>query len=111
MDVDEEHVKTLMSMGFPSESEIRRALRHAKSDLGEAVGILTNDHPVSSFDTIDDDVEMKDIHPRPAQPQGPVEFGPQLPPSYNDVIQEVGTYYWLQSTVNLNKLTLLKLQI
>ncbi|KAL5016318.1 hypothetical protein ScPMuIL_005907 [Solemya velum] len=88
MEVDEEHVKTLMSMGFPSESEIRRALRHAKSDLGEAVGILTNDHPVTSFETIDDDVEMKDIHSRSAQTQGPVEFGPQLPPSYNEVIQE-----------------------
>ncbi len=87
MDVNEEHVQTLLNMGFPSENEIRRALRLGKNDLNEAVGILTNEHPSSNYDTLDDlDVEMKDVEPRgTSAPADPV-YGPAPPPSYEQVV-------------------------
>ncbi|KAJ8306054.1 hypothetical protein KUTeg_016599 [Tegillarca granosa] len=82
MEVDEGNVQTLLSMGFPSEVEVRRALRLAKNDLNDAVAYLTNDHPTSSYDTLDD-VEMKEIHSsRSTQPV----YGPSLPPSYDEAI-------------------------
>lgn len=83
MEIDEEHVSTLLAMGFPSESECRRALRLANNDLNEAVAYLTNDHPTSSYDTLDDiDVEMKELS-RTSQPV----YGPAPPPSYDEVNQ------------------------
>lgn len=83
MDVDEEHVHTLLSMGFPSELDVRKALRLAKNSLNDAVAILTNDHPTQSFDTLDD-IEMKDIALGSTNPV----FGPNLP-TYEDVETEV----------------------
>eukprot|EP00105_Crassostrea_gigas_P001822 XP_011414140.1 PREDICTED: ubiquitin carboxyl-terminal hydrolase 24 [Crassostrea gigas] len=80
MEVEEEHVHTLLSMGFP-ESEIRRALRRAKNDLNEAVAYLTNDQTLPSDWEEVDDVEMKDIHSRPSQTM----YSPSPPPSYDDV--------------------------
>ncbi|XP_062568779.1 ubiquitin carboxyl-terminal hydrolase 24-like [Saccostrea cucullata] len=85
MEVEEEHVQTLLSMGFP-ESEIRRALRRAKNDLNEAVAYLTNDQTLpSDWEEVDrmDDVEMKDIHPRPSQTM----YSPSPPPSYDEVLR------------------------
>ena len=85
MEVNEEHVEKLLNMGFPSEAEVRRALKIGKNDLNEAVAILTNEHPSSNYDTLDDlDVEMKDVEGR-ATTTGPV-YGPSLPPSYEDVV-------------------------
>lgn len=82
MEVDEGNVQTLLSMGFPSETEVRRALRLAKNDLNDAVAYLTNDHPTSSYDTLDD-VEMKEIQSnRSTQPV----YGPSLPPSYDEAV-------------------------
>jgi ubiquitin carboxyl-terminal hydrolase 9/24 len=84
MEVSEENVQMILSMGFPSESEVRRALRMAKNDLSDAVAILTDDQPVSSFDTLDDvDIDMKDTS---RTVQGPV-YGPSLPPSYDEVVE------------------------
>ncbi|XP_060555692.1 ubiquitin carboxyl-terminal hydrolase 24-like isoform X1 [Ruditapes philippinarum] len=83
MDVDEDHVQTLLSMGFPSELDVRKALRAAKNSLNDAVAILTNDHPTQSFDTLDD-IEMKDIAKSSTVPI----YGPNLPPSYDDVETE-----------------------
>ena len=86
MDISEDHVQTLLAMGFPSESEIRRALKLGKNDLSEAVAILTNETSCTTYDTLDDlDVEMKDIESGSA-PQGPV-YGPSLPPSYDEVVE------------------------
>jgi ubiquitin carboxyl-terminal hydrolase 9/24 len=88
MEIDEEHVSTLLAMGFPSEVECRKALRLANNDLNEAVAYLTNDHPTSSYDTLDDiDVEMKEL-PRATQPI----YGPAPPPSYEEVVPEVIIY-------------------
>lgn len=90
MDVNEEHVQTLLAMGFPNESEVRRALKLGKNDLNEAVAVLTNEHPSSGFDTLED-VEMKDVTNKASQ--GPV-YGPLPPPSYDEVVEsEVGVAY------------------
>ena len=83
MEVDEEHVQTLLSMGFPSELDIRKSLRLAKNSLNDAVAILTNDHPTTNFDTLDEiDVEMKDLAKGSTVPV----YGPNLPPTYDEAI-------------------------
>lgn len=64
MDVEDENISTLMAMGFPDIGEIKRALRLAKNDLNEAVAILTNDQPVSTYGPVADlniDVDMKEV--------------------------------------------------
>lgn len=53
MDVNESHVQTLLGMGFPCESDIRRALFCSKNDLNHAVAILTEDHTGPSYDHLD----------------------------------------------------------
>ena len=61
MEVNEEYVQTLLDMGFPSDVDIRRALRAGKNDLSEAVAILTDDNRPTGFDTLSElDVEMKE---------------------------------------------------
>ena len=51
---EDENISMLLSMGFPDINEIRRALRASKNDVNEAVAILTNEQPLSSYGTIDD---------------------------------------------------------
>ena len=51
---EDENLSMLLSMGFPDINEIRRALRLAKNDVNEAVSILTNEQPLSSYGTVDD---------------------------------------------------------
>uniref|UniRef100_A0A2C9KAF6 Ubiquitinyl hydrolase 1 n=1 Tax=Biomphalaria glabrata TaxID=6526 RepID=A0A2C9KAF6_BIOGL len=81
--VSDENVQMILAMGFPSESEVRRALRMAKNDPSDAVAILTNE-PTSSYDVVEDmDVDLK---------EGTVTtnrtYGPQLPPSYEEVCHD-----------------------
>ena len=97
MEVSEENVGILQSMGFPSESEIRRALKLAKNDLGEAVGILTNDGPTGHYDDLGDlDVEMTEVDPRGSGSsrhvgqQAPV-YGPAPPPCYDEIVESTYT--------------------
>ena len=62
MEQEDENISTLLAMGFPDILEIKRALRLAKNDLNEAVAILTNEQPLSSYGTMTDlslDVDMK----------------------------------------------------
>lgn len=92
MEVDEEHVQTLLSMGFPCELDIRKALRLAKNNLNDAVAILTNDHPTTSFDTLDD-IEMKDIAKGSTIPV----YGPtSVPPSSYEDDTEVSQGCWVK---------------
>ena len=61
MEQEDENISTLLAMGFPDILEIKRALRLAKNDLNEAVAILTNEQPLSSYGTMTDlslDVDM-----------------------------------------------------
>lgn len=78
--MDDENVQMLLDMGFPDPLEIRRALRLAKNDVGEAVAILTHENPTHNYDVLDD-VEMKDV--------GAKTYGPGLPPSYEEIIGQV----------------------
>ena len=83
MEVDQEHVQTLLSMGFPHEMDVRKALRLAKNSLNDAVAILTNDHPTTNFDTLDEiDVEMRDLAKGSTAPV----YGPNLPPTYDEAV-------------------------
>uniref|UniRef100_A0A8C3TC75 Ubiquitin carboxyl-terminal hydrolase 24 n=1 Tax=Chelydra serpentina TaxID=8475 RepID=A0A8C3TC75_CHESE len=42
---EEQHMTTLLCMGFSDAAAIRRALRLAKNDINEAVALLTNERP------------------------------------------------------------------
>ena len=42
---EEQHITTLLCMGFPDPDVIRKALRMAKNDINEAVALLTNESP------------------------------------------------------------------
>ncbi|XP_078574103.1 ubiquitin carboxyl-terminal hydrolase 24-like isoform X1 [Branchiostoma floridae x Branchiostoma japonicum] len=72
MDVDEQHVQTLLAMGFPDVAAIRKALRLGKNDVNEAVAILTSEQPGADFES----VEMTDVSGQTAD---------QAPPSYDEV--------------------------
>ncbi|KAF6033150.1 USP24 [Bugula neritina] len=50
MEPSDENVQMLLSMGFPSESEVRRALKISKNDMNEAVDMLTNGQSLTYFD-------------------------------------------------------------
>ena len=77
--ISEENVQTLLAMGFPSESEVRRALQMAKNDPNDAVSILTKEPQLSPHDTVSMDYSVVSN-----------VYGPQLPPSYDEVCQETG---------------------
>jgi len=82
MESEDENISTLLCMGFPDIAEIKRALRLAKNDLNEAVAILTNEQPLSSYGTMPDlslDVDMKYTSPTEETPsdgtgEGNMEF-------------------------------------
>lgn len=42
---EEQHMTTLLCMGFSDPAAIRKALRLAKNDINEAVALLTNERP------------------------------------------------------------------
>lgn len=46
---EEQHMTTLLCMGFPDPVAIRKALRLAKNDINEAVAFLTNESPGLGF--------------------------------------------------------------
>lgn len=60
MDPSDENVQTLLAMGFPSESEVRRALKMAKNDMNEAVDILTNGQCLPPYDDLSSPTSMQD---------------------------------------------------
>ena len=102
MEVDQDHVQTLLSMGFPNESDVRKALRLAKNSLNDAVAILTNDHPTTNFDTLDEiDVEMKDLAKGSSDPV----YGPNLPPTYDEAVSSdvsltMGSFWFTESILS-----------
>ncbi|XP_071800380.1 ubiquitin carboxyl-terminal hydrolase 24-like isoform X2 [Asterias amurensis] len=90
MDPNEDSLQMLIGMGFSDLTEIKRALSLSKNDLNEAVAILTNEQPGSSYDTVDEVVEMKDRGgsgkskgDRPDQ----VRFSDPAPPSYDEAVE------------------------
>ncbi|XP_035828590.1 LOW QUALITY PROTEIN: ubiquitin carboxyl-terminal hydrolase 24 [Aplysia californica] len=85
--VSDENVQMILAMGFPSESEVRRALRMAKNDLGDAVAILTNEPPTAPYSVEVMDIDLKDVR---SGPSSSVTYGPHLPPTYDEVCNDSG---------------------
>ena len=81
---EDENLSMLLSMGFPDINEIRRALRLAKNDVNEAVAILTNEQPLSSYGTVDDLTTPSASSSIEKQP--PIH-GPQTETEYGDFIR------------------------
>ena len=86
MDISEDNVQMLLSMGFPNESEVRRALRQGKDDISEAVAILTNESRNPDFDILpDSNVEMKEPRSEIGSQTSIIPYGPyQMAPVYDD---------------------------
>ena len=86
--VTDENIDTLCCMGFVRESA-KQALRLAKNDLNEAVAILTGDHPTTGFDTLYGlDSGVTDNNSKSVGSSSTTVYGPSLPPSYNDAVEE-----------------------
>ncbi|XP_061894928.1 ubiquitin carboxyl-terminal hydrolase 24 isoform X2 [Entelurus aequoreus] len=87
---EEQHITTLLCMGFPDPNVIRKALRLAKNDINEAVALLTNESPGLGYG-----YEPMESGPAPALSTsgdgetsgrtGTGGFDP--PPAYHDVVE------------------------
>ncbi|XP_061744458.1 ubiquitin carboxyl-terminal hydrolase 24 isoform X2 [Nerophis ophidion] len=87
---EEQHITTLLCMGFPDPDVIRKALRLAKNDINEAVALLTNESPGLGYG-----YEPMESGPAPALSTsgdgetsgrtGTGGFDP--PPAYHDVVE------------------------
>ncbi|CAB1332019.1 unnamed protein product [Coregonus sp. 'balchen'] len=85
---EEQHMTTLLCMGFPDAVAIRKALRLAKNDINEAVALLTNESPGLGYG-----YEPMESGPTPG-PSGDGESsgrtgtgGFDPPPAYHDVVE------------------------
>uniref|UniRef100_A0A3Q1FH70 Ubiquitin carboxyl-terminal hydrolase 24 n=1 Tax=Acanthochromis polyacanthus TaxID=80966 RepID=A0A3Q1FH70_9TELE len=86
---EEQHITTLLCMGFPDPDVIRKALRLAKNDINEAVALLTNESPGLGYG-----YELMESGPAPGLGSsgdgensgrtGTGGFDP--PPAYHDVV-------------------------
>lgn len=65
MEVNEAHVHTLLNMGFPSETDIRHALRFSKNDLNDAVAYLTDDHSTTNYDHLETQLQLSSLRTSP----------------------------------------------
>ncbi|KAG9350930.1 hypothetical protein JZ751_024819, partial [Albula glossodonta] len=89
---EEQHMTTLLCMGFPDPVAIRKALRLAKNDINEAVALLTNESPGLGYG-----YEPMESGPAPGPgPGGDGETntrsgsgtgGFDPPPAYHDVVE------------------------
>ncbi|XP_045061353.1 ubiquitin carboxyl-terminal hydrolase 24-like isoform X3 [Coregonus clupeaformis] len=87
---EEQHMTTLLCMGFPDPVAIRKALRLAKNDINEAVALLTNESPGLGYG-----YEPMESGPAPGPcPSGDGETsgrtgtgGFDPPPAYHDVVE------------------------
>uniref|UniRef100_A0A3P8XKY1 UBA domain-containing protein n=1 Tax=Esox lucius TaxID=8010 RepID=A0A3P8XKY1_ESOLU len=87
---EEQHMTTLLCMGFPDAVAIRKALRLAKNDINEAVALLTNESPGLGYG-----YEPMESGPAPGPGSsgdgetsgrtGTGGFDP--PPAYHDVVE------------------------
>ncbi|RVE73915.1 hypothetical protein OJAV_G00036080 [Oryzias javanicus] len=87
---EEQHITTLLCMGFPDPDVIRKALRLAKNDINEAVALLTNESPGLGYG-----YEPMESGPSPGMGSGGEgENGGRTgtggfdpPPAYHDVVE------------------------
>uniref|UniRef100_A0A8C4E691 ubiquitinyl hydrolase 1 n=1 Tax=Dicentrarchus labrax TaxID=13489 RepID=A0A8C4E691_DICLA len=85
---EEQHITTLLCMGFPDPDVIRKALRLAKNDINEAVALLTNESPGLGYG-----YEPMESGPAPGvgssgdgENSGRTGTGFDPPPAYHDVV-------------------------
>ncbi|XP_074523460.1 ubiquitin carboxyl-terminal hydrolase 24 isoform X2 [Halichoeres trimaculatus] len=86
---EEQHITTLLCMGFPDPDVIRKALRLAKNDINEAVALLTNESPGLGYG-----YEPMESGPAPSLSSGgdgensgrTGTGGFDPPPAYHDVV-------------------------
>ncbi|XP_071988631.1 ubiquitin carboxyl-terminal hydrolase 24-like, partial [Engystomops pustulosus] len=76
---EEQHMTTLLCMGFSDPGAIRKALRLAKNDINEAVALLTNERP-----GLDYGYEPMDSGSRG---DGSRSSGFDPPPAYHEVVE------------------------
>ncbi|RXM30563.1 Ubiquitin carboxyl-terminal hydrolase 24 [Acipenser ruthenus] len=85
---EEQHMTTLLCMGFPDADAIRKALRMAKNDINEAVALLTNESPGLGYG-----YEPMESGPGPSGDgessgrSGSGSGGFDPPPAYHDVVE------------------------
>ncbi|XP_034036320.1 ubiquitin carboxyl-terminal hydrolase 24 isoform X2 [Thalassophryne amazonica] len=87
---EEQHITTLLCMGFPDPDVIRKALRLAKNDINEAVALLTNESPGLGYG-----YEPMESGPAPVLGSGgdgestgrSGTGGFDPPPAYHDVVE------------------------
>ncbi|MGH0127179.1 UNVERIFIED_CONTAM: hypothetical protein FKN15_071588 [Acipenser sinensis] len=85
---EEQHMTTLLCMGFPDAVAIRKALRMAKNDINEAVALLTNESPGLGYG-----YEPMESGPGPSGDgessgrSGSGSGGFDPPPAYHDVVE------------------------
>ncbi|XP_015211244.2 ubiquitin carboxyl-terminal hydrolase 24 isoform X3 [Lepisosteus oculatus] len=85
---EEQHMTTLLCMGFPDPVAIRKALRLAKNDINEAVALLTNESPGLGYG-----YEPMESGPGPSGDgetsgrSGSGSGGFDPPPAYHDVVE------------------------
>ncbi|XP_075688794.1 ubiquitin carboxyl-terminal hydrolase 24 isoform X3 [Rhinoderma darwinii] len=77
---EEQHMTTLLCMGFSDPGAIRKALRLAKNDINEAVALLTNERP-----GLDYGYEPMDSGSRGDGSGRSTGFDP--PPAYHEVVE------------------------
>ena len=82
---EDENLSMLLSMGFPDINEIRRALKVAKNDVNEAVAILTNEQPLSSYGTVDD---LTTSAASSTTEKQHLVHGPQTETEYGEVLKQ-----------------------
>uniref|UniRef100_A0A8U8BN81 Ubiquitin carboxyl-terminal hydrolase 24 n=1 Tax=Geospiza parvula TaxID=87175 RepID=A0A8U8BN81_GEOPR len=96
---EEQHMTTLLCMGFSDAAAIRKALRLAKNDINEAVALLTNERPglhYGGYEPMESGQGPPGGHGSPAGGQGPRGgdgdgggggggFDP--PPAYHEVVE------------------------
>nr|XP_033771654.1 ubiquitin carboxyl-terminal hydrolase 24 isoform X3 [Geotrypetes seraphini] len=81
---EEQHMTTLLCMGFSDPGAIRKALRLAKNDINEAVALLTNERPGLEYG-------YEPMDSGPGGPRGDGESsgrsgGFDPPPAYHEVV-------------------------
>ncbi|OCT84877.1 ubiquitin carboxyl-terminal hydrolase 24 [Xenopus laevis] len=80
---EEQHMTTLLCMGFSDPGAIRKALRLAKNDINEAVALLTNERP-----GLDYGYEPMDSGSRGTSDSGSRGSGGfDPPPAYHEVVE------------------------
>ncbi|KAM8930374.1 ubiquitin carboxyl-terminal hydrolase 24 isoform 2-T2 [Pelodytes ibericus] len=84
---EEQHMTTLLCMGFSEPAAIRKALRLAKNDINEAVALLTNERPGLDYGYEPMDSRGGDENRGSGGGGGSTSGGFDPPPAYHEVVE------------------------